>query len=100
MHVPYSNSPVQIKAEVDVLLKAKEELQAAELGLKAAAGPPKDGSGQTDYTQDFFARAAYLAVSGQLNAEAYACALTDVYTFGEQIHRHAMGAACLWMHEQ
>mmetsp|Transcript_1268 Transcript_1268/g.4091 ORF Transcript_1268/g.4091 Transcript_1268/m.4091 type:complete len:409 (+) Transcript_1268:679-1905(+) len=31
---------------------------------------------------DFFGRAAYLTVSGQLCAETYACALGDVYTFG------------------
>lgn len=35
-----------------------------------------------DFGQDFFERPAYLTVSGQLNAEAYACALGDVYTFG------------------
>lgn len=32
--------------------------------------------------EDFFGRNAYLTVSGQLNVEAYASALTDVYTFG------------------
>ena len=35
-----------------------------------------------DFTQDFFGKPAYLTVSGQLNAEAMACALSDVYTFG------------------
>jgi asparaginyl-tRNA synthetase len=30
----------------------------------------------------FFGKQAYLTVSGQLNLEAYACALSDVYTFG------------------
>lgn len=35
-----------------------------------------------DYTQDFFGKPAYLTVSGQLNAEIFACALSDVYTFG------------------
>src|SRR5438132_1969020 len=35
-----------------------------------------------DYAQDFFARQTYLTVSGQLEAEAFACALTNVYTFG------------------
>lgn len=43
---------------------------------------PKDDKGNIDYTQDFFAKPAYLTVSGQLNAEIYACALSDVYTFG------------------
>ena len=32
--------------------------------------------------EDFFARSTYLTVSGQLEAEAFACALTNVYTFG------------------
>ncbi|URJ27123.1 asparagine--tRNA ligase [Candidatus Blochmanniella camponoti] len=31
---------------------------------------------------DFFSKKAFLTVSGQLNAEAYACALSRVYTFG------------------
>ena len=42
--------------------------------------PKQDGS--IDYTQDFFHKPTFLTVSGQLNAEAYACALSDVYTFG------------------
>ena len=35
-----------------------------------------------EFDDDFFARSAYLTVSGQLSGEAYACALGDVYTFG------------------
>lgn len=34
------------------------------------------------YTDDFFGKAAYLTVSGQLEAELFACALGNVYTFG------------------
>ncbi len=44
---------------------------------KVPSGP--DG---VDYAQDFFARPAYLTVSGQLEAEIFACALSKVYTFG------------------
>lgn len=44
--------------------------------------PPRYSDGAVDYSKDFFGRKAYLTVSGQLNAEAMACALTDVYTFG------------------
>lgn len=40
---------------------------------------PKDG---IDYSQDFFGRSTFLTVSGQLEAEAFACALSKVYTFG------------------
>ena len=32
--------------------------------------------------EDFFGKPAYLTVSGQLNGEIYACALSDIYTFG------------------
>ncbi|KAJ8602968.1 hypothetical protein CTAYLR_001578 [Chrysophaeum taylorii] len=35
-----------------------------------------------DFSDDFFGTSAFLTVSGQLSAEAYACALGDVYTFG------------------
>src|SRR5947209_3588239 len=42
--------------------------------------PRKDG--EMDYAQDFFARQTYLTVSGQLEAEAFALALSKVYTFG------------------
>ena len=35
-----------------------------------------------DPSQDFFGKAAYLTVSGQLEGEILACALSDVYTFG------------------
>lgn len=44
--------------------------------------PARLPDGQIDYTQDFFGKPAYLTVSGQLNGEIYACALSDVYTFG------------------
>jgi asparaginyl-tRNA synthetase len=47
------------------------------------ANPPrKPDSGQIDYQQDFFHRPAFLTVSGQLEAETFACALGKVYTFG------------------
>lgn len=35
-----------------------------------------------DYGDDFFGKRTYLAVTGQLEAEVYAMALRDVYTFG------------------
>jgi asparaginyl-tRNA synthetase len=37
---------------------------------------------EIDFSQDFFNKPAFLTVSGQLNAEAYAHAFSDVYTFG------------------
>lgn len=44
--------------------------------------PPRDRHGLIDHSQDFFGKEAYLTVSGQLNGEIYACALSDIYTFG------------------
>ncbi len=44
--------------------------------------PPRKADGTIDRAQDFFARSTYLTVSGQLEAEAFACALSKVYTFG------------------
>lgn len=43
---------------------------------------PKTPEKKVDYAQDFFATPSYLTVSGQLNGEIYACALSDIYTFG------------------
>ncbi|WRX18089.1 Aminoacyl-tRNA synthetase [Theobroma cacao] len=43
---------------------------------------PNTKDGLIDWSQDFFGKPAFLTVSGQLNAETYATALSDVYTFG------------------
>ena len=43
---------------------------------------PRTEKGDIDYKQDFFGKETFLTVSGQLNAETYACALSKVYTFG------------------
>ncbi|MEF1305890.1 asparagine--tRNA ligase, partial [Vibrio owensii] len=43
---------------------------------------PRTEEGKVDYNEDFFGKETFLTVSGQLNAEAYACALSKVYTFG------------------
>ena len=64
---------------------------------------PKTADGQVDYAQDFFGKSANLTVSGQLNAESFAMAFGDVYTFGptfraenSNTQRHA---AEFWMIE-
>jgi asparaginyl-tRNA synthetase len=41
-----------------------------------ATNPPRKPDGSIDYTRDFFGRSTYLTVSGQLEAEALAAALT------------------------
>lgn len=43
---------------------------------------PKSENGRVDFAKDFFARQAYLNVSGQLNLEAFALSMRNVYTFG------------------
>lgn len=43
---------------------------------------PKNQEGGVDHSHDFFGKPAYLTVSGQLNGETIACALSDIYTFG------------------
>ncbi|SFR07202.1 asparagine--tRNA ligase [Desulfoscipio geothermicus] len=43
---------------------------------------PRDDRGNVDFTRDFFGKETNLTVSGQLEAEAYALAFGNVYTFG------------------
>ncbi|OBW99525.1 asparagine--tRNA ligase [Gallibacterium genomosp. 1] len=43
---------------------------------------PKTEQGEIDFSQDFFGKESFLTVSGQLNGETYACALSKIYTFG------------------
>lgn len=65
--------------------------------------PPLTDEGKVDFTQDFFARKTNLTVSGQLEAEAYALAFKDVYTFGPTFRAEnsntARHAAEFWMIE-
>lgn len=44
--------------------------------------PPKTDEGKVDFTKDFFGKETNLTVSGQLQAENFALAYRDVYTFG------------------
>jgi asparaginyl-tRNA synthetase len=46
------------------------------------AGLPRTKEGEIDYKRDFFGKPAALTVSGQLQVESFACAMSDVYTFG------------------
>ncbi|UVK77259.1 MAG: asparagine--tRNA ligase [Sodalis sp. Fle] len=43
---------------------------------------PRTQQGKVNYEKDFFGKEAFLTVSGQLNGEPYACALSKIYTFG------------------
>ncbi|WP_337008679.1 asparagine--tRNA ligase [Pantoea sp. AS142] len=43
---------------------------------------PRNDQGNVDFSEDFFGKEAFLTVSGQLNGETYASALSKIYTFG------------------
>ncbi len=58
---------------------AGEMFQVTTLDLENV---PKKEDGSVDYTKDFFGKRTSLTVSGQLNAEAFAQAFRNVYTFG------------------
>jgi asparaginyl-tRNA synthetase len=45
-------------------------------------GTPRDENGKVNYKEDFFGKETNLTVSGQLEAETFAMALGQVYTFG------------------
>ncbi|KAL3643555.1 Asparagine--tRNA ligase, cytoplasmic 1 [Castilleja foliolosa] len=79
----------EIVAAVAELNKAKESVSKLDERFKLAerfkhggGDIPKKEDGKIDYADDFFARQAFLTVSGQLQVETYACALSSVYTFG------------------
>lgn len=65
------------KSEMKRLKKKAEK-------VKVDPNKPHDETviGAVDYSSDFFAQRVNLTVSGQLNVETHACALSDVYTFG------------------
>ncbi len=54
-------------------------------------------------TEDFFGKKAYLTVSGQLEGETFACALSNIYTFGPTFRAEnsntSRHAAEFWMIE-
>ena len=64
---------------------------------------PKTDDGKVDYSKDFFGKSANLTVSGQLNAETYAMAFGNVYTFGPTFRAEKSNtlrhAAEFWMIE-
>lgn len=64
---------------------------------------PKDKDGNVDYTDDFFGKEAGLTVSGQLEAETFALAFRNVYTFGPTFRAEnsntARHASEFWMIE-
>jgi len=65
--------------------------------------PPRTDKGEIDWSQDFFGRATHLTVSGQLNGEAFALGMSDIYTFGPTFRAEnsntSRHAAEFWMIE-
>jgi asparaginyl-tRNA synthetase len=65
--------------------------------------PPMTEAGDVDFARDFFAKKAYLTVSGQLEGEIFASALSNIYTFGPTFRAEnsntSRHAAEFWMIE-
>ena len=65
--------------------------------------PPLAENGEVDFSQDFFGKPSNLTVSGQLEAETYAMAFSNVYTFGPTFRAEKSNttrhAAEFWMIE-
>ncbi|MGN0711692.1 MAG: asparagine--tRNA ligase [Anaerovoracaceae bacterium] len=64
---------------------------------------PKNEDGTVDYSQDFFGKETSLTVSGQLEAETFALAFRNIYTFGPTFRAEnsntARHASEFWMIE-
>ena len=93
----YVNTPIITASDCE---GAGEMFQVTTLDPQ---NPPLTEDGQVDFSQDFFGKPASLTVSGQLNAENFAMAFGNVYTFGptfraenSNTQRHA---AEFWMIE-
>jgi asparaginyl-tRNA synthetase len=72
----YVNTPLITTSDCE---GAGEMFKVTTLDMKK---PPLTKDGEIDYSKDFFGKSAGLTVSGQLNAECFALAFGNVYTFG------------------
>ena len=93
----YINTPIITGSDAE---GAGEMFRVTTLDLENL---PLTEDGKVDFSQDFFGKSANLTVSGQLNAENFAMAFGNVYTFGptfraenSNTQRHA---AEFWMIE-
>ena len=79
---------------------AGEMFRVTTLDMK---NPPKDEKGNINYSEDFFGKETSLTVSGQLEAETFAMAFRNVYTFGPTFRAEnsntARHASEFWMIE-
>lgn len=72
----YTHSPIITGSDCE---GAGEMFRVTTLDAKA---PELTKEGEVDYTKDFFGKETNLTVSGQLNAECFALAFRNIYTFG------------------
>ena len=72
----YVNTPIITSSDTE---GAGEMFKVTTLDLNNL---PKNEAGEVDSSKDFFKQPTNLTVSGQLNAEAFALAFRNVYTFG------------------
>ena len=93
----YTHTPIITGSDCE---GAGEMFKITTLDLKDV---PKNDEGKIDYTKDFFGKETNLTVSGQLNAETFALAFRNVYTFGPTFRAEnsytARHAAEFWMIE-
>ncbi|KUO49052.1 MAG: asparagine--tRNA ligase [Desulfitibacter sp. BRH_c19] len=93
----YVNTPIITASDAE---GAGEMFKVTTLDSK---NPPLTEEGKVDYSEDFFGKKTNLTVSGQLEAEAFALAFKDVYTFGPTFRAEnsntARHAAEFWMIE-
>ena len=93
----YVNTPIITASDCE---GAGEMFQLTTLPLEEI---PRTQDGKVDYSMDFLGKPANLTVSGQLNAEAFAMAFRNVYTFGPTFRAEnsntARHAAEFWMLE-
>ena len=93
----YTNTPLLTGSDCE---GAGEMFRVTTLDLHNV---PQTEEGAIDYAQDFFGKETNLTVSGQLNAETFALAFRDVYTFGPTFRAEnsntARHAAEFWMVE-
>lgn len=93
----YCNSPIITTSDAE---GAGAMFQATTLDI---GNPKLTQEGKVDYKEDFFSKAAYLTVSGQLEAEIFAQAFSKTYTFGPTFRAEnsntSRHAAEFWMVE-
>ncbi|MBO7400604.1 MAG: asparagine--tRNA ligase [Clostridia bacterium] len=93
----YVNTPIVTGSDAE---GAGEMFRLTTLDLN---DPPRTEDGKVDFSKDFFGRSTNLTVSGQLEAECFALAFANVYTFGPTFRAEKSNtprhAAEFWMIE-